>query len=187
MGWSGSSRDARHQRSSVQKRRGSQIELFEESKKEQRQRRFTVANNGGTVRWNVIATCGTCTPRWTMARQRLRKRYGAKIHGTLVPFGAKVSSSKGLARLDQLKKKQKVSRNRQGNVLRSARGRSGDLLIADLKDLENLLTSHSSIFCNPHAGDLPAKGIPEQYEKEEEDTFFRRRRRKRQILLEHEW
>ena len=28
--------------------------------------------NGATLRWNVVATCATCTTRWPMARPRMR-------------------------------------------------------------------------------------------------------------------
>ena len=44
---------------SVQKPTRSRKELFDDEKKEQRRRRFKVAYpwNGGTLRWNVIATC----------------------------------------------------------------------------------------------------------------------------------
>ena len=45
---------------------------------------------GGTLRWNAIATCGTCKTGWPMARQQMRNMW-CKIEGPLIPFGATVS------------------------------------------------------------------------------------------------
>ena len=58
----------------VQKPAGSRKELFDESKKEQRQGWFKVAYpvNVGTVRWNVVASCAQRATRWRMARQCMR-------------------------------------------------------------------------------------------------------------------
>ena len=50
-------------------------ELFDEYKKEQQEPGFKVAYpmTCGTAQRNAIVTCATCTTRWPMARQRMRK------------------------------------------------------------------------------------------------------------------
>ena len=116
--------------------------------------------NGGSVRWNFIATCATCTTRWPMARQRIRNMC-VTFDGPSIPFGAAASPS--------------FRKNRQGCMESSwdmyylqggRRGLSGDLLIADCEDLENLSASNihvkrfkqipnTSVFLNHHAAKCP--------------------------------
>ena len=66
---------------------GLQRALFDDEKKEQRQRRFKVAYpmNGGTLRWNVVATCAMCTTRWPKARQLVTKHTQCNNRWTFDP------------------------------------------------------------------------------------------------------
>ena len=104
--------------SSFPKPTGSQKELFDESKKERQQPWFKVSSstNGGIVRWNVMATCATCTTRWPVARITAYE----KICG--VPSGILM-----------------------GRAFRAGGGCSGYLLIEDCEHLENLSPSDSHV------------------------------------------
>ena len=72
------------------------------------QSRVSFPKVGGTLRWNVFATCGTCTTKMADGKTACEKSCGVTFVGLLIPFGAKVSWSR-----DPLKKRVSAASLRQ--------------------------------------------------------------------------
>ena len=99
--------------------------------------KVTFLQTVGTVRWNVIGTCGASATKWPMARKN-ENISGVTFDGPLIPFGARVScksiSSKDESRLHSVKKM--FAGIFTGYVLRAGRGWTGEPVITDCKHVE---------------------------------------------------
>ena len=156
----------------------------------------------------------TVHDRMADGKTAYEKRFAVTCDGPSTPFGAKVSckpiASRAAAKLRQFCRKMLPDIS-MGDVSRAGWGWSGDLLLANCEDLENLPASDIHVkrfklqdiaqegkllfpravgslkLCDlpQRRGEKPAKGNPEPAEEEEkEDTLFEKEKRK--ICLRHE-
>ena len=133
----------------VQKPTVSQNELFDDSKKDQRHRWLKAASSKwptrtmvGTVRWSCCCHLRHAHDKMADGKTAYEKNVSVAFDGPSIPFGAK-DSHKPIPTKDESRPHQFDNKMLPGifvlHVLRAGRrGRSGDSLIADCGDVENL-------------------------------------------------
>ena len=99
---------------------------------------------GGLTRWNAIAICEASKTSWRMGNLRTKGRFGEPFKGPIIPFGAMVvchpTSPKDQAMIINFGKKV-LPGIFLGYELVAGKFWKGDILMADLEDLEKLEAS----------------------------------------------
>ena len=97
--------------------------------------------NGGRIPWNAIAICETVKISCLMGKTPYERLFGVPFNGPLIPFGAMVEyhpiSAKDLSRLHQFGPKV-LPGIFLGYALHAGRIWKGDILVADIGELEQI-------------------------------------------------
>ena len=96
---------------------------------------------GGQIPWNVTPICGTFKISCLIGKTPYERRFGQPFKGPIIPFGSLVEyhpiTSKDQSRIHQFEKKVLLALF-LGYALYAGRGVEGDILVADLEELETM-------------------------------------------------
>ena len=97
--------------------------------------------NGGLILWNAIAICEMSKTSWAGVKTPYESRFGEPCKGPVIPCGAMVGcypiSAREQSRLHHIGKKV-VPAIFLGYALIAEGIRKGDILVADIEELENM-------------------------------------------------